>query len=184
MCGPLCDAPYASIEPPLRAHQGELRYRSPLTYRVALVAGAVLAAVFALAARTWEIEVAAGAATVALVAASRRAGAWRPLVADAGWYHGTTVLGWEELEVIKLHATEPGRALIKTRDGTHRSLWEHLPTNGPAGWFGSEEAICRLAHQVAHQVGRQPVPVIVGDGSGAPARFLDPHCATCSDLGP
>lgn len=158
---------------------GALLVRLPRMHRFVLWSFAGFAAFMAMGlSGAWARGIAAVVA-VALVVVARRAAAWRPWLDADGWHQGRTTVSWDQVGVLALNVHSPGHGRLFLRDGTSRSMWEGVSTSGPAGWFGAEEAVARLAHQVAHQVGARPVPVVLVDRKADQRRVLDPRCAEC-----
>ena len=173
---------FTSIDPPLRLQFGAIDRRSPASYRFGRWGIASLAAMVAIAAPSVSVAVVAAAVALGVATSAVRAGRWRPFVDDDGWHLRGGAVPWREIARLQIDVRSQGDACLVLRDGSTRAIWAGVETAGPAGWFGAELALGRLAHQVAHHLGRPPVPIVGVDRRCRRQADGDPACTSCRDM--
>lgn len=117
---------------------------------------------------------------------------WRMLrvwtVIDAsGWHEPNGVIPRPTIEEIVLFRGSGQPAdFIRTSDGRRTPLTSLLPKpltgRGPAP-LEAVDLLCRLQHDLSHELGWEPVPVRVDVGHGVPMSSFRHDCIRCGSIG-
>ncbi len=183
MTGPPSDRTASGFGPEVRFEGGAIEVRRGLGVRVALLAAIVALGV--IGALLLPVQVVVGAlvmiASVVPAVALVRATTWQRLASGSGWILRGVPVPWDLLSGMVLHRASAEAAVVTTEGGPALPVAIPVPTREALRERRiAEDVIARHLHQLAHVVGRPPLPVSVDLGPERPTVPFDPRCARCS----